>query len=61
MTVEEAQWKLGVVVEIIIDIMETDDRFPHDPKAQRSVVVIKELWETLAEFLDDDYELPTLS
>ena len=60
MTVEEAQWKLGVVVEIIIDIMETDDRFPHDPKAQRSVAVIKESWETLTEFLDDDYEMPTL-
>jgi hypothetical protein len=60
MTVEEATYKLGLMVGIIIDTMETDDRFPHDPKAQRSVAVIKESWETLTEFLNDDYELPTL-
>ena len=61
MKVEEAQRTLGLMVGIIIETMETDDRFPHDPKAQRSVTVIKEAWETLAIFMDDDYELPTLS
>jgi len=60
MMIKEAQWKLGLVVGIIIDTMETDDRFPHDPKAQRSVVVLKEAWETLTEFVNDDYEMPTL-
>ena len=60
MTGEEAQGKLGVVVGILIDTIEADDRFPHDPDAQRSIAVIKEAWETLNEFVDDDYELPTL-
>jgi len=55
MTVDEAQGKLGLVVEIIINIMETDDRFPHDPKAQKSVAVIKEAWEILTSFVNDDY------
>ena len=61
MKVEEARRVLGLLVGIIIETMETNDRFPYDPDAQRSVTVIKEAWETLSIFMDDDYELPTLS
>ena len=68
MTIEEATLKIGLVVGTVVNAMETDDRFPHDPEAERSVAVITESWETLITFMyehfpvnnDEDYEVPTL-
>ena len=45
---------MGLMVESVIEIMESDSRFPTDIKAQNSVAKIKKAWNTLDTFIDPD-------
>ena len=42
------------VVEVVIETIESDSRFPTDEQAQHSVTKIKEAWALLDAFSDPD-------
>lgn len=45
---------MGLMVESVIETMESDSRFPNDKKAQDSVTKLKEAWNVLEIFIDPD-------